>query len=105
MLKDMEVKRLIDAIGEYKELVEQSSDMRDKLDSLHKSWSGLRREREELRSSFEGLHEAISHMKVDYQGLMKRANDVSGTEDTILDNVKFLLDELTSLLKQHEIST
>ncbi len=105
MLKDMEVKRLIEAIGEYKELIEQSNDMRDKLDALHKGWSGLRKEREELRSSFDGLHQAISQMKVDYQGLMKRANDVSGTEDTILDNVKFLLDELTSLLKRHEIDS
>ncbi len=103
MLKDMEVKRLIEAISEYKELVEQSSDMRDKLDSLHKSWSGLRQEREHLRTSFDGLHQAISQMKVDYQGLMKRANDVSMTEDAILDNIKFLLDELTSLLKKHEI--
>ncbi len=105
MLKDMEVKRLIEAISEYKELVEQSSDMRDKLDSLHKSWSGLRQEREQLRTSFDGLHEDMSQMKVDYQGLMKRANDVAGTEDTILDNIKFLLDELTSLLKKHEITT
>ena len=103
MLKDMEVKRLIEAIGEYKELVEQSSDMRDKLDSLHKSWSGLRVERDQLRASFDGLHELISQMKVDYQGLMKRANDVSMTEDQILDNIKFLLDELTSLLKKHDI--
>ena len=103
MLKDMEVKRLIEAISEYKELVEQSSDMRDKLDSLHKSWSGLRQEREELRTSFDGLHQAISQMKVDYQGLMKRSNDVSMTEDQILDNIKFLLDELTSLLKKHDV--
>ena len=103
MLKDMEVKRLIEAISEYKELVEQSADMRDKLDSLHKSWSGLRQEREELRTSFDGLHQVISQMKVDYQGVMKRANDVSITEDAILDNVKFLLDELTSLLKRHDI--
>ena len=32
-----------------------------------------------------------------------RANDVSMTEDQILDNIKFLLDELTSLLKKHDI--
>ena len=105
MLKDMEVKRLIEAIGDYRELIEQSSDMRDKLDALHKGWAGLRQEREQLRASFDGLHEDMSQMKVDYQGLMKRANDVAGTEDTILDNIKFLLDELTSLLKKHEITT
>ena len=34
MLSDGEVRRIIDAIGEYKELVEQSTDMRDKLESL-----------------------------------------------------------------------
>ena len=31
--------------------------------------------------------------------------DLSATEDTVLDNVKFLVDELTSMLKKHEVST
>ena len=102
MLGDSEVKRIVEAIGEYKELVEQSNDMRAKLESLHKRWQGLKQEREELRSCLDSLHQDISQIKVDYQGLMKRANDVSVTEDTILDNVKYLVDELTSLLKKHE---
>jgi hypothetical protein len=41
-------------------------------------------------------------VKVDYQGVMKRMTDLSATEDTVLDNVKFLIDELTSVLKKHE---
>jgi hypothetical protein len=28
--------------------------------------------------------------------------DLSSTEDTVLDNVKFLIDELSSVLKKHE---
>jgi hypothetical protein len=31
--------------------------------------------------------------------------DLSATEDTVLDTVKFLVDELTSLLKKHEATT
>ncbi len=102
MLKDNEVKRLIEAIGDYQELIEQASDTRDKLSALQKSWTGLRDERGQLRAGLDALHQQMSQMKADYQTLMKRSNDVSSTEDTILDNVKFLIDELTSLLKKHE---
>ena len=102
MLKDIEVKRLVEAIGDYQELVEQASDTRDKLSSLQQRWNGLRKERSSFRTGLESLHEQVSQMKADYQTLMKRANDVSATEDTILDNVKFLIDELTSLLKKHQ---
>ena len=102
MLKDHEVKRLIEAISDYRELIEQASDTRDKLSALQKSWNSLRQERGQLRTGLDALHEQISQMKVDYQTLMKRSNDVSATEDTILDSIKFLIDELTSLLKKHE---
>lgn len=102
MLKDIEIKRLIEAIGDYQDLIEQASDTRDKLSALQKSWNSLRQERGQLRTGLDSLHEQISQMKVDYQTLMKRSNDVSATEDTILDNIKFLIDELTSLLKKHE---
>ena len=102
MLKDAEVKRIVEAIGDYRELIGQASDTRDKLSSLQSRWTDLRQERATLRTSLDSLHEQISHMKADYQTLMKRSNDVSATEDTILDNVKFLIDELTSLLKKHE---
>ena len=43
-------------------------------------------------------------MRVDYQGLMKRVSDVSATEETVLENVKFLIDELSSILKKHEVT-
>jgi hypothetical protein len=33
---------------------------------------------------------------------MKRMTDLYSTEDTVLDNMKFLIDELTSVLKKHE---
>lgn len=102
MLKDIEIKRLIEAIGDYQDLIEQASDTRDKLSALQKSWNSLRQERGQLRTGLDALHEQISQMKVDYQTLMKRSNDVSATEDTILDSIKFLIDELTSLLKKHE---
>lgn len=102
MLKDIEIKRLIEAIGDYQDLIEQASDTRDKLSALQKSWNSLRQERGQLRTGLDSLHEQISQMKVDYQTLMKRSNDVSATEDTILDSIKFLIDELTSLLKKHE---
>lgn len=104
MLSDAEVKRIIDAIGEYRELVEQSTDMRDKLESLQKRWNGMRQDREQIRNSLDTLHQTMSQMKVDYQGLMKRVNDVSTTEETVLENVKFLIDELSSVLKKHEIT-
>lgn len=104
MLNDGEVKKIVEAIHEYKELVEQSSDMRDKLDQLQRRWNALRQEREEVRNSLDALHQAMSQLKVDYQQVMKKVNDLSSTEDTVLDNVKFLLDELTSLLKKHDMA-
>ena len=104
MLNDTEVKKIVEAIHEYKELVEQSSDMRDKLDQLQRRWNALRQERETVRNSLDALHQAMSQLKVDYQQVMKKVNDLSSTEDTVLDNVKFLLDELTSLLKKHDMA-
>jgi len=41
-------------------------------------------------------------MRADYQGMVKNMTDLSATEDNVLDNVKFLVDELTSLLKKHQ---
>ena len=104
MLSDGEVRRIIDAIGEYKELVEQSTDMRDKLESLQKRWNGLRQDREQIRNALDSQHQTMSQMRVDYQGLMKRVSDVSATEETVLENVKFLIDELSSILKKHEVT-
>ena len=104
MLSDGEVRRIIDAIGEYKELVEQSTDMRDKLESLQKRWNGMRQDREQIRNALDALHHTMAQMKVDYQGLMKRVSDVSATEETVLENVKFLIDELSSILKKHEVT-
>ncbi len=104
MLNDVEVKRLVEAISDYQQLIEQASDTRDKLSSLQARWTDLRGERSTLRSSLDSLHEQMSQMMADYQTVMKRSNDVFATEDTILDNVKFLIDELTSLLKKHEES-
>lgn len=104
MLNDGEVKKIVEAIHEYKELVEQSSDMRDKLDQLQRRWNSLRQEREQVRNSLDSLHQAMSQLKVDYQQVMKKVNDLSSTEDAVLDNVKFLLDELTSLLKKHDMA-
>ena len=103
MLNDMEVKRIVEAITEYKELVQQSSDMRDQLDSLQRRWNSLRQERDLLRESLDRIHQTMSQLKVDYQGMMKTMTDLSSTEDTVLDNVKFLVDELTSLLKKHDV--
>ena len=103
MLNDMEVKRIVEAITEYKELVQQSSDMRDQLDSLQRRWNSLRQERDQLRESLDRIHQTMSQLKVDYQGMMKTMTDLSSTEDTVLDNVKFLVDELTSLLKKHDV--
>ena len=103
MLNDTEVKRIIEAITEYRELVQQSSEMRDQLESLQKRWSSLRTERDGLRTAVDSLHQTLAQMKVDYQAVMKRMTDLSSTEDTVLDNVKFLIDELTSVLKKHEV--
>lgn len=102
MLNDTEVKRIVEAITEYRELVQQSTDMRDQLESLQKRWFSLRQERDQLRTSVDGLHQTLAQLKVDYQSVMKRLTDLSATEDTVLDNVKFLIDELTSVLKKHE---
>ena len=102
MLKDAEVKRVIEAITEYRELVEHSTDMRDQLESLHERWHGLKTERDGLRSSLDKLHQTLSQLKADYQVMMKRVNDLASTEDTVLDNVKFLIDELDSTLRKHE---
>jgi len=102
VLNDTEVKRIIEAITEYRELVQQSSEMRDQLESLHKRWFSLRQEREQLRTSVDGLHMTLAQLKVDYQAVMKRMTDLYSTEDTVLDNMKFLIDELTSVLKKHE---
>lgn len=104
MLQDNEVKRIVEAIGEYKELVQQASDMRDQLETLQERWNSLRQERDRVRASLDTIHQTLSQMKVDYQAMMKTMTDLSSTEDTVLDNVKFLLDELTSLLKKHEIT-
>jgi len=105
MLKDNEVKRIVEAITEYKELVQQSSDMRDQLEALQKRWGSLKQERDQLRTSLDAIHQTLSNLKVEYQAMMKGMTDLSATEDTVLDNVKFLLDELTSLLKKHEMAT
>ena len=102
MLNDSEVKRIIDAITEYRELVQQSTDMRDQLETLQKRWFSLKHERDQLRDSLDAIHKTMSQLKVEYQTLMKNMTDLSSTEDTVLDNVKFLVDELTSVLKKHE---
>ena len=102
MLNDTEVKKIVEAITEYRELIQQSSEMRDQLESLQKRWFSLRQEREALRTGVDTLHQTLAQMKVDYQSLMKRMTDLYGTEDTVLDNMKFLIDELTSVLKKHE---
>ena len=59
----------------------------------------------QLRTSLDAIHQTLSNLKVEYQAMMKGMTDLSATEDTVLDNVKFLLDELTSLLKKHEMAT
>lgn len=105
MLNDNEVKRIIEAITEYKELIHQSSNVRDQLDALQKRWHALREERDKLRTSLDTIHATLSQMRADYQGMVKTMTDLSATEDTVLDNVKFLVDELTSLLKKHEVAT
>jgi archaellum component FlaC len=105
MLDDTEVKRIVEAISEYKELVHQSTDMRDQLSSLQTHWNSLKSERDQVRSSLDTIHQTLSNLKVEYQMVMKGMTDLSATEDTVLDNVKFLLDELTSLLKKHQMAT
>ena len=105
MLNDNEVKRIIETITEYKELVHHSSNVRDQLDSLQKRWNSLKQERDKLRTNLDTIHSTLSQMRADYQGMVKNMTDLSATEDTVLDNVKFLVDELTSLLKKHEVPT
>lgn len=105
MLNDNEVRKIVEAIQEYKELVQQSSEMRDQLDTLQKRWNGLRQERDHLRANLDSIHQTMSQLRADYQGMMKTMSDLSSTEDTVLDNVKFLVDELTSVLKRHEVAT
>jgi len=104
MLNDTEVKRIIDAINEYRELVEHSTDMRDQLGSLQKRWGSLKQERDLVRGRLDSLHSTVSQLKVDYQAMVKSMTDLSATEDTVLENVKFLVDELTSVLKKHEVA-
>lgn len=104
MLNDTEVKRIIEAITEYRELVQQSSEMRDQLDSLQKRWNALKHERDGLRNNVDKIHQTMSQLKVDYQAVMKSMTDLASTEDTVLDNVKFLVDELSSLLKKHDVA-
>lgn len=104
MLKDSEVKRIIEAIGEYKELVQQSSNMRDQLESLQKRWNSLKQDRDKLRTSLDTIHQSLSLVKVEYQSLMKNMTDLSSTEDSVLDNMKFLVDELNSILSKHNDS-
>jgi len=48
MLNDTEVKRIIEAITDYKELIHQSSSVRDQLDSLQRRWNVLRQERDKF---------------------------------------------------------
>jgi uncharacterized coiled-coil DUF342 family protein len=105
MLQDNEVKRIIESITEYKELIHQSSVVRDQLDALQKRWTSLKQERDKLRGSLEAIHTTLSQLRADYQGMVKSMTDLSATEDTVLDNVKFLVDELTSLLKKHEATS
>ncbi len=101
MLKDAEVKRVIEAITEYRELLEHSTEMRDHLESLHKRWHSLKEERETLRLGLNQIHQTMSQLKADYQVVVKRATDLSATEDRVLDSVKFLIDELDSTLRKH----
>jgi uncharacterized coiled-coil DUF342 family protein len=105
MLQDNEVKRIVEAITEYKELVHQSTVVREQLDTLQKRWGSLKQERDKLRGSLDAIHTTLSQLRVDYQGMVKSMTDLSATEDTVLDTVKFLVDELTSLLKKHEATT
>lgn len=104
MLNDHEVKRIVEAITDYRELIHQSSNVRDQLDTLQQRWNALKQERDKLRTGLDSIHATLSQMRADYQGMIKSMTDLSATEDTVLDNVKFLVDELTSLLKKHEVS-
>jgi len=102
MLNDTEVKRIIEAISDYKELIHHSSNVRNQLDSLQDRWGTLKQERDKLRASLDVIHATLSNLKADHQGMVKHMTDISAMEDSVLDNMKFLLDELTSLLKKHD---
>ncbi len=102
MLNDTEVKRILESITEYRELVEHSGEMRNQLESLLKRWGSLKQERDELRMTLDRIHQTMSQLKADYQVMMRRVGDISSTEDAVLDSVKFLIDELASTLKKHE---
>ena len=75
MLNDTEVKRILEAITEYRELVEHSGEMRDQLESLLKRWGSLKQERDELRMTLDRIHQTMAQLKADYQVMMKRVND------------------------------
>lgn len=105
MLNDNEVKKIIDSISEYKELVHHSSNVRDQLDSLQNRWASLKSDRDKLRTSLDTIHSGLSQLRAEYQGMIKNMTDLSSTEDSVLDNVKFLVDELTALLRKHEVTT
>lgn len=51
-------KRIVEAINEYRELVQQSMDMRDQLEPLQTRWSSLRQERDQLRLARLGCRDA-----------------------------------------------
>ncbi len=102
MLKDTEVKRILESITEYQELVEHSGEMRKQLEALLKRWGSLKQERDELRQTLDRIHQTMTQLKADYQIMMRRVGDISSTEDAVLDSVKFLIDELASTLKKHE---
>ena len=103
MLKDTEVKRILESITEYQELVEHSGEMRKQLEALLKRWGSLKEERDELRQTLDRIHQSMAQLKADYQVMMRRVGDISSTEDAVLDSVKFLIDELASTLKKHEV--
>jgi phage shock protein A len=71
MLDDQEVKRIIEAITDYKELIHQSSNVRDQLDGLQRRWNVLRQERDKLRTGLDSIHTTLSQMRADYRGMIK----------------------------------
>ncbi len=77
--------------------------MRKQLEALLKRWGSLKEERDELRMTLDRIHQTMAQLKADYQVMMRRVGDISSTEDAVLDSVKFLIDELASTLKKHEV--
>jgi phage shock protein A len=71
MLDDQEVKRIIEAITDYKELIHQSTNVRDQLDGLQRRWNVLRQERDKLRTGLDSIHTTLSQMRADYRGMIK----------------------------------